>query len=392
MNLEEQRKIGIDKINVTDALNASLLELKLETNASMISPNNTDLIVYVDSVDKTNPSALRREYIFPINEELKYLTQSTGENIADKFVIKMRIEDNDVVMDTYVERKLEINEVNELSPLEFPSYEKLESIPIVLFEGNNYIYTNYEGINIELVYPQNTEENRLMINSAMFYSHKINNSGDFSLDDIYFKDAFTKTEDKLNLEVDNANITCLTSKNNKFSLDEDGNLTVNSISYNEQNLPGASLDFNQIYPVGSIYLSVNNTNPSTLFGGTWTQIMDRFLLAAGNTYANGSTGGSANLQAHTHSIPSLSGTAQSNGAHNHTLGADKDTYYVKSGAQGWSMHNNSPSGAGYAFYSGTQGAHTHNVTTNSSTSGSTGSGGAENMPPYLAVCIWQRTA
>ena len=43
------------------------------------------------------------------------------------------------------------------------------------------------------------------------------NTGDFTLEDIYFKDAFTQTEDKLNLEVDNANISCLTSKNNKFS-------------------------------------------------------------------------------------------------------------------------------------------------------------------------------
>ena len=40
-------------------------------------------------------------------------------------------------------------------------------------------------------------------------------------------------------------------------------------------------------------MSVNNTNPSNLFGGTWTQLKDRFLLGAGSTYTNGSTGGSA---------------------------------------------------------------------------------------------------
>ena len=45
-----------------------------------------------------------------------------------------------------------------------------------------------------------------------------------------------------------------------------------------------------IYPVGSIYMSVNNVNPSVLFGGTWEQIKDTFLLSAGDTYNAGSKG------------------------------------------------------------------------------------------------------
>ena len=48
-----------------------------------------------------------------------------------------------------------------------------------------------------------------------------------------------------------------------------------------------------VYPVGAIYMSVNSTNPGNLFGGTWERIKDRFLLAAGDTYAAGSTGGEA---------------------------------------------------------------------------------------------------
>lgn len=49
-----------------------------------------------------------------------------------------------------------------------------------------------------------------------------------------------------------------------------------------------------VYPVGAIYMSVSNINPATLFGfGTWEQIKDRFLLAAGDTYAAGSIGGEA---------------------------------------------------------------------------------------------------
>lgn len=50
--------------------------------------------------------------------------------------------------------------------------------------------------------------------------------------------------------------------------------------------------FEMIYPVGSIYMSTNSTNPQSLFGiGDWVQIQDRFLLAASDTYKVGSTGG-----------------------------------------------------------------------------------------------------
>lgn len=51
---------------------------------------------------------------------------------------------------------------------------------------------------------------------------------------------------------------------------------------------------NAIYPVGAVYLSVTNTSPAALFGGTWEQIKDVFLLAAGDIYSAGTTGGEAN--------------------------------------------------------------------------------------------------
>lgn len=50
---------------------------------------------------------------------------------------------------------------------------------------------------------------------------------------------------------------------------------------------------NKFYPVGSIYQSVNSTSPATLFGGSWEQIKDVFLLASGDTYSAGATGGEA---------------------------------------------------------------------------------------------------
>lgn len=51
-------------------------------------------------------------------------------------------------------------------------------------------------------------------------------------------------------------------------------------------------DLDDIYPIGSIYISTDSTNPAQLFGGIWERIEDRFLLAAGDRYTPGSTGGS----------------------------------------------------------------------------------------------------
>lgn len=88
-----------------------------------------------------------------------------------------------------------------------------------------------------------------------------------------------------------------------------------------------------VYPVGSLYWSSNNTNPSQLFGGTWSQIKDKFILSAGNTYKNNNVGGSATVTLtveqipnHTHTGPSHThsftpvGTvsAHAHGLNNHT--------------------------------------------------------------------------
>lgn len=51
-------------------------------------------------------------------------------------------------------------------------------------------------------------------------------------------------------------------------------------------------DLDDIYPIGSIYISTDNTNPAQLFGGTWERIEDKFLLAAGSEYYAGTEGGS----------------------------------------------------------------------------------------------------
>ena len=77
-----------------------------------------------------------------------------------------------------------------------------------------------------------------------------------------------KGGEKLNSDsiVDNLAIKCLTSVDNKFSLDEDGNLIVNSITATS-GIP--TLDIDLIYPIGSIYMNTSSIDPGAIFGGTW---------------------------------------------------------------------------------------------------------------------------
>lgn len=161
---------------------------------------------------------------------------------------------------------------------------------------------------------------------------------------------------------------------------------------------------NTIYPVGSIYMSVNSTNPSVLFGGTWEQIKDTFLLATGDTYANGSTGGEATHTLTENEMPSHTHIQDS---HNHTQNAHNHTQNPHSHTIG-SLTRYNLSGKGNAAvgdgYGNAQNYTTGNTTatnkeataTNNpqtATNQNTGGGQAHNnMPPYLTVYMWKRTA
>lgn len=140
---------------------------------------------------------------------------------------------------------------------------------------------------------------------------------------------------------------------------------------------GGGFDVDAVYPVGSIYMSVNNTNPGVLFGGTWSQIQDTFLLAAGTNYAAGSTGGAATVTLQESELPSISGQFNIKGASNGTN--------LITAASGKFSRTDASNVASVTHNSSTQAASTVKF--------SFGSGGAhENMPPYLAVYVWQRTA
>ena len=170
---------------------------------------------------------------------------------------------------------------------------------------------------------------------------------------------------------------------------------------------------NLVYPVGSIYMSVNNVSPATFLGGTWTQIKDRFLLSAGDSYTAGSTGGAATHTLTTAQMPSHTHTTDSQGAHTHTRGTmnitgsfygdmtSRDVGVTATGAFTFGGgYGNFTTGNNYYLITGftfdaskswtgatsSNGAHTH-------TAQATGSGQAHNnMPPYLTVYMWKRTA
>ena len=167
---------------------------------------------------------------------------------------------------------------------------------------------------------------------------------------------------------------------------------------------------NMVYPIGSIYMSINSTDPGSLFGGTWEQLQNRFLIGAG-THAAASTGGaethsigvgnlpshthevgahshtmahthtgpshSHTVNSHTHSIPAASGTTGAGGSHGH-----RAAFYPKKTGYDAADFGYSNAGPGsisngtYIQSSGIEpaGNHTHSFSVAASTSGGSAPG------------------
>ena len=152
----------------------------------------------------------------------------------------------------------------------------------------------------------------------------------------------------------------------------------------------ASAILDAVYPVGSIYMSVNSVSPATVLGGTWEQIQDRFLLAAGSTYAAGATGGSAtkNIQ-HNHSTQGHTLTLSEIPSHSHEMLnviVEREPGYMTLDWGTGVADNSNPSYRRYTEAAGGGGSHSHGDT------GYAGSTAQDIMPPYLAVYVWKRTA
>ena len=134
--------------------------------------------------------------------------------------------------------------------------------------------------------------------------------------------------------------------------------------------------FDMVYPVGSIYMSANDVDPSTLFGGTWERIQDKFLLSKGSTYSTlGGTGGSADaiIVSHSHN-PST--TSQ---------------YFVTSTKDSANNTRVAYSSSGNRLVDGQTDTGNSSFHHRKSTETKGESGTGKNMPPYIVVNVWKRT-
>lgn len=190
--------------------------------------------------------------------------------------------------------------------------------------------------------------------------------------------------------------------------------------------------FNLIYPVGSIYMSVNNVSPATLFGGEWESLENRFLVGAGSGYSAGSKGGSDSADiTHTHNMEhthTMAHTHSMNHTHPFNLpdhqhigptGYDQNGFYwaqaygsevvdtqnayvVKPTYQQLGKARLALTSGVYGAVSGNTGAPSAGFTGDASTSTTSGSsaantgesskGSISTVPPYLAVYMWKRVA
>lgn len=123
----------------------------------------------------------------------------------------------------------------------------------------------------------------------------------------------------------------------------------------------AKIEAHTTYPVGALYISTDSKSPAEIYGFTWERLKDRFLLAAGDTYAAGSTGGEAEHKLTVAEMPS----------HTHEFSVQNNYSNGSSGNDRELKRTNT--GGFAATYAG--GDQPHN-----------------NMPPYLAVYVWKRIA
>ena len=178
---------------------------------------------------------------------------------------------------------------------------------------------------------------------------------------INIEEIFTKDGEKVDLEVNKLTAECITSKNNTFSLDNEGNLSINSLTTIKP-----IIDI--LYPVGAYFISSKNTNPSNFFGGTWERVKGRFLVGVDEDQTEFNTpnkiGGEKTHKLTINEMPSHS--------HLHDI---ENTVVSVSGSGAWT-----PCITG-----------TGNPSFNQNSRNTGGDQAHNNLPPYETCYIWKRT-
>ena len=127
----------------------------------------------------------------------------------------------------------------------------------------------------------------------------------------------------------------------------------------------------RVYPIGSIYISYSHTSPASIFGGTWTRIQDAFLWASAASAAIGARGGAS-----THTL-----TASEMPSHSHDMPFSGSSSGVQSPYKYIVLSSAASDGDGGKGYRNNMGTF------------AVGEGAAHNnMPPYIQVSVWRRTA
>ena len=238
---------------------------------------------------------------------------------------------------------------------------------------------DYLGQNIHETYIKNIQgnNNKLTIVKGNDVSSIIN------IDNV--PNAIKATQDSRGQKIDTTYIKNISVSDNTLTIYKgDGSATNLDI-----------ISFDQIYPIGAIYMSTVSTNPATLFKiGNWEALpAGRVLLAQGTStwgvnYSAGSTGGEDK-----HTL-----TVSESAPHNHTGSATTSGSTHTHALTMQASHGESGNGGVPRFSDGdvwspykTQnlsaaGEHSHTITINNS-----GGGQAHNnMQPYLSVYMWKR--
>lgn len=138
--------------------------------------------------------------------------------------------------------------------------------------------------------------------------------------------------------------------------------------------------FDLIYPVGSIYYTNNaNFSPNVSFNGTWEQIKDVFLLAAGDTYVGGTSGGAATVQLTVNQLPKVSGSWSVHAQEGGTEWYGKSGYATGTVYNGYRTLINQGTSGGATSLQNPGFAFGNNESHN-------------NMPPYIVVYVWKRVS